>query len=124
MPTTEKNPEFVTINGNENEKYEAIIDSTFGYMDLHIKTESHSDLRAAFKKVSSLKIYPDNKEGTEPYGTYPNVEFVTTSQAESDDTTIVRIHVLTDAEVEMKELKAKVNDHEEILSEMMFGGVE
>lgn len=123
MPVNEPITEYITINGIEETKYEVTSCQTaIGSISFSMQGNA-ATLRETFKKAVSLKVYPNNEEGTEAYGIYPNVSFESNTELE-DNNVRITLHILTDQEIDMRDLKKQVNDHEEILATMMFGGEE
>lgn len=113
--------EYITINGNEDAKFEAVnVFTEINAISFTIQGDA-AWLRSTFKEATSLKVYPDTKPETEAYGIYPDVSFESNTEME-DDNVRIKMHILTEAEKEMKALKQQVNDHEEILADLMFGG--
>ncbi len=76
------------------------------------------DAKAIFSDITSLTV---GNEEDEAYGKYPDVKFESITEYASGGVTVT-MHILTEAEKEMKEIKSMLAEHDEAIAYMMFGG--
>lgn len=78
------------------------------------------DVEVLFRSTKALEI---GNENGEVYGSYPNVEFESLT-THADKRITVAMHILNKIEVQIRELQAATEEHDEVIAAMMFGGEE
>ena len=76
------------------------------------------EAETVFKKAESLTV---GSEDNEVYGYYPNVKFESISKDANGGITVT-MHILTELELQIKELQVSQAEQDEAIAVLMFGG--
>ena len=107
------------ITANEIQYQSGSVTTGINSISFRLDNMTASDAKAAFMNVTSLTT---GNEDDETYGNYPDVKFESVTEYVAGGV-VVTMHILTEAEKEMKEIKATLAEHDEAIAYMMFGGV-
>lgn len=118
----EKNCEYVGTDVTE-EKYKTIglVKTGLNTLEFVIKGD-YMTLRDIFKATKHLTIAPNDT--AEPYGIYPDVVFEDAGMGQTDDEVRIVMHIMTQEEKDRAAIMEKLNEHDEILADILFGGEE
>lgn len=107
--------ETITIDGV---KYTVTnVDTGLNSISFMLPDLTEDEAKAAFKNAKSLTI----GDGQTAYGEYPDVEFVSITIGE-DESVMVRMHILTKTEKQIRELQVSQSEQDEAIAELLYGG--
>ncbi len=80
---------------------------------------TEQEAKTVFKDAKALVI----GDGTEIYGEYPNVTFESIT-IEANERITVNMHILTETEVQLRDLQVSQLEQDEVITELLYGGNE
>lgn len=80
---------------------------------------TEQEVMAVFKDAKALVV----GDGTEIYGEYPNITFESIT-IEANERITVNMHILTETEVQLRDLQVSQSEQDEVIAELLYGGNE
>lgn len=106
--------EYITANGTQYECQNVSTNTkalTFTLSGMEI-----ADAISTFKNVTEIAV----SDGTNVYGTYPNLAFKSATVF-ADGTIEIAMRILSETEVRLVALEATQAEHDELIAEMLWG---
>ena len=76
------------------------------------------EAKGAFRDVTSLTVGDENNEA---YGKYPDIKLESVTEYE-DGRIVITMHILSETERYIRDLKISQTEQDEVLAELLYGG--
>lgn len=76
------------------------------------------EAKGAFRDVTSLTVGDENNEA---YGKYPDIKLESVTEYE-DGRIVITMHILSETERDIRDLKISQTEQDEVLAELLYGG--
>jgi hypothetical protein len=112
--------EIITVNGVKYTVHD--VSTAPNNISFVVEKITLDEAEEIFKNVTALTVAPADNDADE-YGDYPHIEFASISK-DADGNITVTMHILTQIELQIKDLQTTQAEQDEAIAEMLFGGMQ
>jgi hypothetical protein len=112
--------EIITVNGVKYTVHD--VSTAPNSISFVVEKITLDEAEEIFKNVTALTVAPADDDNN-AYGDYPHVEYASISK-DADGNITVTMHILTQIDLQIRDLQTTQSEQDEAIATLMFGGEE